>query len=368
MNKRNSALFTLIVLLLLGCTGNNGNKNTALLPKASGRAGEIIVVMDSTQWKGLLGERIRQSFRKEVPGLPREEHLFKINQVDPAKFNSVLKTVKNLLFVVTVDKYTPGAKIVKTYFTQNSLDRIKEDDKLFVHTSQDEFARDQQVMYLFGKDEKTLISNIADNEQSILGYFNKAENERLKKGLYKAKESKGLNDLLIKDHQASMRIPFGYKLVVNEPGFVWFRQINDESDKNLFVTYQDYTSEKSFSNENIIMLRDSVAKNQLFEDPDDPSTHIVTETSVPFIPVTSKQVNFNGKFAMETRGLWKTNNLSMGGPFLGYTLVDENIGRLYYIEGFVYSPGKDQREFMREMEVIISTFQTKSEKEGPVGQ
>ena len=361
MTKKFCTLFTLLIFLLPSCVSNDGKKNTSLLPKASGRAGEIIVVMDSGQWNSVLGAKIKQTFRQELPGLPRTERMFKINQVDPEKFNSVLKTVKNILFVVTVDQFTPGAQAVKKYFTQETLSTIKEDESLFVYTAEDEFARGQKIMYLFGKDEKTLIKNIAEHETRVQGFFNQAENERLKTGLFKAKEGTGLTNLLVKDHNASMRVPFGYKLVLNQPGFIWFRQINDESDKNIFVTYRKYTSEKAFEDESIINLRDSIAKVQLFEDPDDPETHILTETAVPFVPVVSRKINFNKKFAVETRGLWKTANLSMGGPFLGYTLVDEELGRLYYIEGFVYSPGKDQREFMREMEVILSTFKVKSE-------
>ena len=61
------------------------------------------------------------------------------------------------------------------------------------------------------------------------------------------------------------------------------------------------------------------------------------------------------------RGLWKTNNLTMGGPFLSYTFVDEGTGMLYYIEGFTYSPSKKQREIMRELEVILHTFKTSKE-------
>ena len=78
---------------------------------------------------------------------------------------------------------------------------------------------------------------------------------------------------------------------------------------------------------------------------------------MPFVPVVSKKVSFDGQFAVETRGLWKTNNLSMGGPFISYTLVNEEKNRLFYIEGFVYSPGKNQREDIRELEVILSTFE-----------
>jgi len=31
---------------------------------------------------------------------------------------------------------------------------------------------------------------------------------------------------------------------------------------------------------------------------------------------------------------------------------------IYYIEGFVYSPGREQRELMREVETILKTFKT----------
>jgi len=361
--KYSVVIALLFAFILTNCGGSDSGKtNKALLPKASGRAGEMIVVMDSTQWRGQLGDSIRSTFRAEVQGLPREEYMFKLNRVDPQRMNDILKSVKNLLFVVTLDSNTPDSKVIRNYFTKSSLKRIKDDASLFVFTDSDVYARGQKVMYLFGQNSKKLADNISKNKEKLQDVFNQAENNRLKLGLYKAKELDGISKMLMREHDCFMRIPFGYKLVVNQPGFVWLRQINDESDKDVFITYKPYTSEKAFTQENIIAMRDSVAKNQLFEDPADPSSHIITETSVPFIPVSSKQVNLNGHYAMETHGLWKTNNNTMGGPFIGYTVVDEEKGRLYYIEGFLYSPGKSQREFMRELEVILSTFQTKADR------
>jgi hypothetical protein len=56
------------------------------------------------------------------------------------------------------------------------------------------------------------------------------------------------------------------------------------------------------------------------------------------------------------KGLWKTNINTMGGPFMGFAFVDEARGLFYYIEGFTYSPSKDQREIMRELECILYSF------------
>jgi hypothetical protein len=84
-------------------------------------------------------------------------------------------------------------------------------------------------------------------------------------------------------------------------------------------------------------------------------------TTETLIPIETEQVNFGNKYAVETRGLWKLTNNTMGGPFLSYIFVDEELNRLYYIEGYVYSPGKDKRNSMKEIEAILTTFKTQSE-------
>ncbi|MEO0331048.1 MAG: DUF4837 family protein, partial [Bacteroidota bacterium] len=78
-------------------------------------------------------------------------------------------------------------------------------------------------------------------------------------------------------------------------------------------------------------------------------------------PIVYDTVNFDDKFGVEARGLWKMSNITMGGPFLSYAFVDESLNRLYYIEGYVYYPGKNKRTQIREMEAILRTFKTEAE-------
>ena len=349
---------SIFLVLLLSCTGKNGN---GLLPSAAGRPGEMILVMDSSQWKGELGKELRNIFREEVAGLPRPEPQFTLNHVEPQGFNSVLKTVKNLVLVTTLDKETPATRILKGYFTKSSLEKIQTNPNLFVYTSADEYAKGQTVMYLFGRDEETLMGHLRENGDKLLAHFNNVEKKRLRQTLYKSKAVKGISDMLKREHQCSLKVPFGYQLAHSDSNFVWIRQIDAEIDKNLFIAYTDYRDTTDFKKENIIRLRDYFAKSQLFEDPAIPNSYIITETQVPFVPVATQNITFNRKFAVETRGLWKTVNLSMGGPFVSYTFVDESLNRLYYIEGFTYSPGKDQRETIRELETILWTFQVSGE-------
>ena len=143
--------------------------------------------------------------------------------------------------------------------------------------------------------------------------------------------------------------------------FIWLRQIGVRDDRDIFISRKPYTSQVDFVKENLIRFRDDIGRKYIFEDPDQSDTYLLTERNVPFIPVTADTINFNNHFAIRLRGIWRTNTKGMGGPFQGFALVDEPAQQFYYIEGFTFSPGKDQREIMRELETILYTFKTSSE-------
>ncbi len=351
---RGSILFTgIAVLLLWSCDGIEEN-----LPSASGLSGDMYVVMDSTQWKGPLGDVIDSLFRTEMQGLPREEPIFDVRWIDPRKLNFVLKQRRNLIFVVSLDQRTSGANMLKGLFTPKSLQKIKTDPNSYVLTTSDVYAKGQEVMYLYGSTQEELINNIRTKGHYLVEHFNRKEKERLSVSLFKSGQLKGISDWLEKNMACSIKIPFGYKLVINNKEFLWVRQINTSDDKDVFIASVPYHSKDQFKKENLIELRDSFCKKYLFEDPDVANSYLLTETTIPFIPITTKEISLNGRYAVEMRGLWRANNFSMGGPFLSYAIVDEPEGKFYYIEGFTFSPSKDQREIMRELETILGTFKT----------
>lgn len=345
-----------IVGLLASCSSDSKN-----IPPTSGVTGDMYLVMDSLQWRGPLGHALDSIFNAEMPGLPRKETIFKMRWIDPRKLNFVLKQRRNLIFVMTLDQKSEGSRIVQKLFTPASIEQIKSSDARFTLSDKDVFAKGQEVMYLFSREETTLLKNIRKNRTQLVDFFNKKEKDRMTVSLFKAGQLKGISEALNKDFQCDIKIPFGYKLAEKKPDFLWFRQINPRDDKDVFIARKPFISQDDFKRENIIRFRDDVCRKYLFEDPAVPDTYLMTEMNVPFIPVTTDTVNFNGKFAMQLRGLWRTNTMGMGGPFLGFALVDEATQQFYYIEGFTFSPGKDQREIMRELEVILYTFKTSNE-------
>jgi hypothetical protein len=208
---------------------------------------------------------------------------------------------------------------------------------------------------LFGDTEENLINHLRKNKKRLQIYFNEIEKKRFQSGLAKTQRN-AIADYLKKENGIEIRIPFGYKLADRQANFIWLRQVDAEVDKDIFITWKKYESEYQLLPDSLVAWRDEVGRRYLFEDPDIRDNFIRTETSIPYNPVRATQVNFNDHFAMELRGLWRTN--FMGGPFIGYGLVDENKGLLYYIEGFCFSPGKDQRETIRELEAVLWTFKS----------
>jgi len=60
---------------------------------------------------------------------------------------------------------------------------------------------------------------------------------------------------------------------------------------------------------------------------------------------------------MKTRGLWKMENDFMGGSFVNLTIWDEANQRSVSVDGFVYAPGKDKRNYMMELEAMVQSLQ-----------
>lgn len=351
-----------MVAALVACSDEKDAQN---LPSATGTSGDMYLVMDSLQWEGPLGDLLDSVLNAEMRGLPREEGIFRTHWVDPRKLNFILKQRRNLIFVTTLDGRGQGATILRKLYSPESLERIKTDTALFFTTQSNLFARGQEVLFLFARTERDLIAKIGRNSPRLIEYFNKTEVTRLAKSLMKSGRLKGMSSWLQQNYQADLQVPFGYKLVERNPEFVWVRQINTQDDRDVFVARMPYTSQDQFSKKNLITFRDGVCKKYLFEDPDMSDSYLVTETTIPFIPVEARPVTFNNHYAVEVRGLWRTNTKSMGGPFVGFAMVDEATQQFYYIEGFTFSPGREQREIMRELEAILSTFRLSTEISQP---
>jgi len=336
--------------------GEGRSASGAALPDASGDPGEIVIIMNKKKYDGPLGQAIKDVFQEYTDGLIRREPMFTIRVVEPFEFNRIFKIARNLVYVTSFEGNSASDKWLKDIYSESSRKMIFEDPSRFMQNTNNQYAKGQNVMQLFGKDDATLIENITKNKQLIQNFFNIAEKNRIAKELRMSTESRGLLAEVSRELDFKMKIPAGYEMAKLEDDFMWVRTLPPVgASKNLIVYFKPYEDQSEFTHENVIKLRNEVGKKYVYGDPENPDSYMTTE-EVYVKPVQSN-TDFNGRFAVETRGVWKTNNLSVGGTFISYTFVDEASSRLYYIEGFVIHPSEDHRELIREMDALLSTFQ-----------
>jgi len=342
----------LFLLGLIGCGENNEEQADSTKPRARGEIGEIILVIDSAKYQGPVGDAVRAIFEEDIRGLERQEKIFNLRRVDPRAMNRVLRTATNIVYVTTFDDKNPGSQSINAQFSESSKEKVRSDSSVFMLRNENEFAIGQEVLYLFGRNEEQLIQNLKANKDKIQNLYEVRERERLGKGILSRKNSaihvKGMEKFGI-----GINVPASYQFVQEDESFIWLRQptpTTNRADISLFFYQTDYLSEEQVFPDNIIRLRDQITKTRIFGDPAISNSYIETQQqSVP----SFRNINIDGNYAIELRSQWRTHNLSMGGSFLSYTVVDKESGKLYYMEGFVYYPNEAHRASLREIETIL---------------
>lgn len=343
------ALF--IGILFFSCEGNSETADSSK-PKARGAIGEIILVIDSLKWAGPLGDELKNIFQADLPGIIRSESRFKVNTVDPRAMTRMLKMSTNLVYVTTFDDKGAASQVINAQFSKESKQKAMNDPEIYSLRLADEYAVGQEVLYLFGNTEEQLISNLRKNRDKLQNLFEVRERGRLEKIILARKNTAAAAEAK-KNLGIQINVPASYQIAKSEENFLWVRQITptaNRADISLFFYVTDYTSEKQTFPENILKLRDSITKEYIFGDPEDPNSYVVTEKQIQ--PAFRNMV-INGNFTTEIRASWKTNNISMGGSYLGYLMINEKKGKLYYMEGFVYYPNEVHRDALREIETIL---------------
>jgi len=359
MFKFNKSYFQVIVLIvsffMISCDdegkgGQEDQNSSSTLQKARGETGEVILVIPPSLWDGKLGDLLREIFTSKVKVLPQDEKLYDLKPVDPSKFNNVFKASQNLMFVATLDNQKPEGKYMKKYFTENSLNQIEKNPDLFSFNQQDVYARGQEVLYLFGRNEEELIKNIKANKSGIKEFFNDKEANRLVSS-FKKTAQKGIMNYVEDSLNMELIVPFGFDIAAKSEEFIWLRELDSKEEYNVWIVKMPYNDESVFDPNKIKSLRNSLGKKYI-TDKDLPDLHLTSQDEIDFVIDT---VNLNNQYALRTKGLWKYSDNSRGGALVSYLFANEETGDLYYLEGYLDAPGESKREPMRRLKAILST-------------
>ena len=323
------------IIALTSCSEEK--KRKALLPNISGKAGEVIVVIDKGNWEGLVGTTLRDSLACETPFLPQREPLFGLVNVPLNAFTNMFQIHRNIIYVNINNTVTePGIVIRK-----------------------DVWATPQTVIYINAADSEAAAEIIKENSAIMTTTIEQAERDRIIRNIKKYEEHK-LADAVDAMVGGSPHFPSGYKLKKRTSDFIWIEYaIQDMTQGILIYKYPVVEGEQMLGLDSIIENSNEMLKNNvpgMFD-----NTYMTTSTAVrPGI----EYKRYKGLEFAEVRGFWEVYNDYMGGPFVSHAFYSQDGQNVIVLQGFVYAPKFDKRQYLRQVESVIYSFEwAENEKE-----
>ena len=317
-----------VTLVLYACGGSKTDEK--LLPTSTGKYGEVLIIVDTVFSNGKTGDALDQIFFKSMIGLPQQEAQFRASLVEPKHFKSILKRSRNLLNL-----------------------SIGKGKKTAINIENNVWAKDQLMIQITAASDEDAARILLKNVETIRSYYNEKEIERLKVQYQKRPEEKLMSEIE-KISGVKLIIPPAFVKMASTENGCWIKKEKRIGEHEVLQGVSIYTypydHDSVFTNKEMISRRNEFT-SKFIQGARDSSFMVVYEEYTP----GRKEINLNGLYAVEYRGLWNMKNDFMGGPFLHYSFIDEKNNRVINLDGFVYAPKFNKREYLRELEAIMKT-------------
>ncbi len=318
-----------ILLILSAVLAMASCKNTkALLPNVSGKAGEIIVVIEKTDWEGNLGTQVRDLLACDCPFLAQKEPLYTLVNVPPGNFGDLFKVHRNIV-----------------YFNINA-----QTDSAAVKYRSDVWAAPQCLVQVNAPTSDKALELLEANGQRIVGFVEQAERDRVIRNSIRYEERE-IAPKVAEVFGGSPHFPTGYKLKKLTEDFGWIADEKQYTIQGVLIYKYPVTSNDLTLNK-IIAKRNAVLKDNvpgMFE-----NTWMTTGT---YLPPSLEFIRFRGRDFAQVRGLWEVENDYMGGPFVSHSFYSPDGTEIICAEAFVYAPKYDKRQYLRQVESILFSWE-----------
>lgn len=353
-SRRQITLFAVLCALIASGCGEIDYR-----PSAIGNDSEIVIVTDDQYWQGEIGDALRETLSDYVETLPAPEREFELRRMNMQTSFEGIQQQKN---VVIVAPYTDSSAVGRFLRSRLPEDAVGAQDGVAVHR-EDLWRRNQMIVYMTAATPEALAQTIRDNGEDILYLFNRITRKRVTEDIFEKGRQRNVEEHLMEKHGFAVNVQHDFRIAIDTTNFVWLRRILSDTWRSIFVYYIEDANPAVLSPEWIYATRDSLTKQWIQGN----AGGFVKIDRPPRRPLETDLVNFLDRYGFETRGLWQMVGeredgslfqFGAGGPFVTYTFYDEPSGRIYMIDGMVFAPGYEKRDFLRHMEAIAYTFRT----------
>jgi len=316
------ALLLLLVWLSFSCK-SEVNKNSSYVPTSSGNINHVTVVMPQKDWNSALGDQVRDGLQAIYEGLPLDEPQFSLVYMNPKAFTGFARQNRNIV-----------------WFRKDSLEGFR--------LSQNQFARPQILATISGIDEENQGFYFEENTKLLKETI--VENERKEK-LRRIMKSPTTEKTLADRFGIELTYPTAYKTFKDTTNFVWIQKEVQKGHLNIIAYSLNANALKGALSERILTIRDSIGKAYVPGRLE--GSYLITERA--FRPYFYR-TELVGKQTYLTKGTWEVANDFMAGPFVNYMIQDTINKRILVVEGFVFAPTANKRDYMFELNTIINSL------------
>lgn len=334
--KKTVFVFTLVALLLSGCTGKTdklGGKKGS-----SGKTLELMVVADKEVYSGEIKALVDSIFGGLQDCLPQPEKKFDIVHIAKTSFESVemFRVHRNVLLL----DINPG-----------------NNNKVYRH--KDKYAAPQVIFDMAAKDRKSLDSMIRAYEETIMSDMYEAEHKRVWKA-YKGEEGYEIEQKVKEKLGVELTLSQNYGVAKMEKDFGWVRIEAKDFGMGILVQKYDYKDKGQFDEKRMLDSLDSMMCRHV-PGPSEGSYMGIERrrdsvSGKYLMEIKSRTVQFpTGTYCVETRGCWRLFGNYMGGPFVSYAVLSPDNKELVTVTGYVYCPRNKpytKRDLLMQLESV----------------
>lgn len=360
-----TCLFLILVAVWVGCEGDYRQK-------ARGSFGELVVLMDSSDFDSQTAEAIRVTFGGWIQTMPGNPPKFDLKFRD---FNSneqleELKRFKNLLIVAPIDDTTNVGEFVRALLSDEVEDDVREGNS-FAFPLEDQWYRDQWSMILTAPNDSVLAQKIRNSQKTITKRLVDKELDRWVLEVYDRGEKFMLEDSLWQNHGWKIRIQHDWEKNIDttymangeKNHFLTMRRPLPSNDRWFWAWWKETDDISHVDDDWINAKRDTLMEKWIRGTRD--SSYVTTARNRPH---NTETFRMDGHLVYETLGIWTMTHDAMAGPFVNFTIYDKQTDRLFMLEFAQFAPKYDKRRFVRQFRAMLRTFESDSTWQGNSNQ
>ncbi|NND77256.1 MAG: DUF4837 family protein [Flavobacteriales bacterium] len=324
------------ILVLFAC---NSDEEEKILPATVGDVSEILVVGEKEHWNGMVGDTLRAFFDQPYPKLPQGEGMYDLRFITPLQFVDYEKRQAHIFRLSIGDK------------EQNRDARITQ--------SEDIYAKGQKIYTFYALDGRSFVPTFNELKHQILYDL---EKRTIARGIdrHQTLEDLAINKKVMEKFNVDISIPKGFRVSSESENVTVLKRYRDKAlrirdlgvrshdiSDGIVIYRYNHNSDSTFTLKRQIEIRDSILGLNVV------SANEAPMKVEPLRDPMLEEIDLNGVFATKMRGLWRFDSPIMGGPFVNVSFFHEENGYAIGIDGYVFSPKFDKRDFVREVEAIL---------------